>query len=342
MLSFSQIRAWAATHAHEDPTDTLLTTLLLRYVNDALGEIASAHRWRFLEGMQTLTLGAHGDSDADTGSGVTYFPDYVQDILSIWPADRGYRENVQIIGAWELDNLRPSQSQGQIADYLVVWGFYNTSRDVSSAGTVTATASGGASADGCQVVIEGINNATGLEHRETLTLSSGTATSSANWKSGVDGVRRIYVVDSSIDGSTVTESGVGTITVTDSNAATLETLNVAIGERMHEHLRTEINPPPSSSGGAYVVRYYKKIRPIVSTDDVVEIPQEFEQMLFFGISRRLAEFRGELDLATYYDTLLRKRIYELKLAEGRRPSGRLRALRGLRHYHYRNPGRWGY
>ena len=117
-----------------------------------------------------------GSGNQDTGLGVTYLPHHVQDLLSVWPAGRGYRQPITIIGAWELDSLSPSLTAASVSDYLVVWGYYNVENDVTSAGTATATASGGASAQNAQVVLEGINNATGLEHRETLTLgAAGTA-----------------------------------------------------------------------------------------------------------------------------------------------------------------------
>ncbi len=340
MLSYSQLRDWAARQLHEDPDDTVLTTLFLRWVNDALGEIASAHPWQWLEGTRSISLGAHGNSGGATG-GITYLPEYVQEVMSVWPTGLGYRQPLTIVGAWELDALSPSTTAGTIATYFVIWGYYNTARDVSTAGTITGTASGGASAENAQYVVEGINDSTGLEHREEVTLnSSGVGTSSASFSSGPDGVRRLYVVESSID-ATPTAAQVGRITFTDAGSQTLEIIDVNAGERMHEHLRTELEPRPSdTSGTTHLVRYYKRIRRIYGTDDVVEIPFEFEDALWLGILRRLADFQGDLQAASVYDGQFKRRIFELKRRQGRQ-TGRLRGLRSLSRYGYRKfEGGW--
>ena len=332
MLQYAQIREWAASHFHEDPDDSVLATLYLRWTNDAVGEIASAHRWQWLEGLRAITFGSDGvgSGNQDTGLGVTYLPHHVQDLLSVWAAGQGYRKPIAIIGAWELDALSPSVTTGTLSDYLVVWGYYNVENDITTAGTVTATASGGASAENATVFLEGINNTTGLEHRETLTLgAAGTATSSTSWAAGADGLRRVYVGDSSIGGTgEPTNAQVGTVTVADAASVTIERINCTIGERIHEHLRTEISPAPGSAGQSYVVRYYKRIRPVLNTTDIVELPQEFESALFLGLGRRIAEFQGKMDEAMVYDTQFRKKIYDLKRQQGRTP-GRLRGLRQL-------------
>jgi hypothetical protein len=192
-------------------------------------------------------------------------------------------------------------------------------------------------------VVEGINDSTGLEHREEVTLnSSGVGTSTASFSSGPDGVRRLYVVDSSIDGSP-SAANVGRITFTDAGSTTLEIIDVNAGERMHEHLRTELEPRPSdpSSGASHLVRYYKRIRRVFSTDDVIEIPFEFEDALWLGLLRRLADFQGNMQEAAMYDGQFKRRIFELKRRQGRQ-QGRLRGLRSLSRYGYRRfEGGWG-
>ena len=340
MLSYIQLRTWAAQHLHEDPEDTVLTNLFLRWVNDALGELASAHPWKWLEGTGTVALGAHGNSGAATG-GITYFPEYVQEIMSVWPTGLGYRSPISIIGAWELDALSPSTTAGTVASYMVLWGRYNTARDVSIAGTITGTASGASTAENATYVVEGIDSTNGLEHREEVTFnSSGVATSTASFGAGVDGVRRLYITDSSIDG-TPTAAQVGTVTFTDAGGVTLEIINVAAGERMHEHLRTELEPRPTDTSGInHLVRYYKRIRRIYQDDDVVEIPWEFEDALFLGICRRLADFQGKTQESMMYDGQFRKRIHELKKRQGRE-QGRMKGLRSLSRYGYAKQGGWG-
>lgn len=326
LLSYNQIREWAVSQLHESPTDTVLTTLLLRWINEGLGEIASAASWKWLEAQQELVLGGHG-AGANTNLGVTYFPHYVHELLVVWPGGQGYREPIQIIGAWELDTLSPSAVAGVLADYLAVWGYYSVARDNPTTGTILVTASAGAAGQNAQCRIEGVDQ-NGQEAVETVTIGAGgNVTSTAQFAAGPDGVRRCYVIDSSITGAVAP----GTITFA-RGGTTIETLNVTMGERIHEHIRTELQPSPTAGGAnTYLVRYYKRIRPVLSTDDVVDIPFEFEDLLMCALSRRLAAFRGDMAQVMFHEQRFMKRIRDLKAWQNRRP-GQMRRLRGLRTY----------
>jgi hypothetical protein len=86
-----------------------------------------------------------------------------------------------------------------------------------------------------------------------------------------------------------------------------------------------------------VTRYLKRIRPVTSTDDVVDIPFEFENLLFYAIGRRLSAFRNEQQQAMSYEAMFRQRIRELKAWQNRQP-GRMRGQRRL----IRTTARYGY
>ena len=106
MLTYTQIRAWAAEHFHEDPADTALTNLFIRWTNQGLNQIASTSSWKWLEGIRQFTMGGDG-AGVNTAGGITYFPHYVHRILGLWPTARGYRQPIQIVGGWELDAVSP-------------------------------------------------------------------------------------------------------------------------------------------------------------------------------------------------------------------------------------------
>jgi len=318
MLTYTQIRQWAAEHFHEDPADTALTNLFLRWTNQGLSQIASAAQWRWLEAQREFLMGNDG-AGANTANGVTYFPHYVHRLLSLWSVDRGHRTPIPILGAWEIDAMSPSIVTG-ISDYLSVWGYYGVERDNPVTGTIVVTDAGG----GTGVFrLEGIDN-NGYEVQEDLTLIVGTATTANQFAAGPDGVRRIYH-----------HTGAATVVTATSGGVQIERLNPGIGETIHEHLRTELVPAPVAGGATYVVRYYKRIRPMRLLTDIIDIPFEFEDLLFFAIGKRLAEFRGEQSVAQWYVQLFEKRLRELKAWQNRRP-GRMLGRRSLSRYGYRN------
>ena len=339
MLNYTQIIDWATQHKAEVSTDSVLTTLLLRWTNETVQEIASSYPWYWLEGQEVFALGGHGDSsNSNTGQGITYFPQYVKDVTSLWEASRGYRFPIRILGAWEVDHSSPELTTGAFTEVLVVHGYYGIDRDVQTAGAITATASAGASAENAQVVIEGINSSNDEEVRETVAFnSSGVATSSGSFKAGPGGVRRVWVDDDSIGGTgEPTAAQVGIVTFTDAGSNRIEIINVGIGERGHEHIRTELTPAPTTSTN-HVVRYVKRIRPIVNGNDIVPVPFDFENAVFLGLARRLAEFQGNFQEAAYHATEFRKRLHELRKRQNTTP-GRLRALRPLSRTGYRRMG----
>ena len=320
MLAVSEIYSWASDQLHESSADAALSSsLLLRWVNEGLSEVARAAPWKWLEAQEEFTFGGHG-TGPNTGAGVTYFPHRVWRLLSVWQGNRGYRVPIEIVGAWELDALSPSTVAGTDHDFLAVWGYYNVARDNPTTG-VLAVADTGLSA--VQVRIEGVDN-NGFEVAEDVAAG---ANSVNQFASGPDGVRRIYVLESTV------AAGSLIVTVT-SGGVQIERLNVGGGERSRERLRTEMSPPPSTTA-TFLVRYYKRIRQVVSDDDRVDIPFEFENLLFHAVGRRLALFRQDTDQVGYYDQNFRSGIMDLKRWQNREP-GRLRGLQLIG----RNRSRW--
>jgi hypothetical protein len=316
MLSVRQLQEWASLQLHEDYEDTTITTLLLRWINDGFQAVASTENWKWLEGIQEITYGTHG-AGANTANGITYLPHYIHRLVSVWPSGRSYREQVEIISGWELDARDPSMVAGSPADVLALWGYYNVARDNPTAGVINVADAGGAA---FSVVIEGIDG-NGFEARETVTLVAGAGVSATTFAAGPDGVRRCYILEDSVT------AGTPTIVTFVSTGTTIETLNYTNGEMIHEHMRTELSP--AVTGGAnYLTRFQKRVRPILSLNDVVEIPFEFEDLLMLSIERRLAAFRGNQQEALAYEQMFRNRIRELKSWQNRQP-GRMRGMRRM-------------
>ena len=317
MLSVRQLQEWAALQLHEDYADTRLTTLVLRWANEGLQDVASAENWKWLEGQVNLLYGTHG-AGANTANGITYLPHYIHRLVSVWPGGRNYRQQVYITGGWELDALDPSMVSGSPATHLGVWGYYGVARDNPTAGVITVADAGGAAFD---VRIEGIDT-NGLEAEENVTLVAGAGASATLFAAGPDGVRRCYIQENTIT------AGVPTIVTFLSGGVVIETLNYTNGELKHEHMRTELSPAPNAIGETYVTRYLKRIRPVTTEDDVIDIPFEFENLLMYAIDRRLAAYRGEMAVMAYHEQAFRTRVKELKAWQNRQP-GRLRAMRPL-------------
>lgn len=317
MLSVRQLQEWAAAQLHESYLDTALTTLLLRWINEGFQDISSAENWKWLEGQREIVYGTHG-AGANTANGITYLPHYIHRLVSVWPGGRSYREQVKIIGGWELDALDPSMVTGSPADYLAVWGYYSVARDNPTAGTIIVTDAGGAS---FTARIEGIDT-NGNEASEDVAVAIGTGTSTTLFAAGPDGVRRCYIQE-----NTITAGAPGVVTF-NRGGVVIERLNYTAGECIHEHIRTELSPAPNATGETYLTRYIKRIRPVRDVDDIVEIPFEFENLLTYAVSRRLAAFRGEDQMALAYEQMFYQRVRELRAWQNRQP-GQIRGMRAL-------------
>ena len=316
MLSVRQLQEWAALQTHEDYTDTQLTTLMLRWANEGTQTIASMENWEWLQGQKELTYGTHG-AGANTATGITYLPEYIHKLVSVWPSGRGYRQQVEIIGGWELDARDPSMVAGSPATVLALWGYYGVARDIPTAGVINVADAGGAA---FSVVIEG-TDANGFKARETVVLVAGAGVSTTTFAAGPDGVKRCYILENSVT------AGVPTIVTFVSTGTTIETLNYTNGEMVHEHRRTELSPA-TTGGATYLTRYQERIRPVRTVNDVPEIPSEFEDALMLFIKSRLAAFRNDQQGALVYEQMFRNRVKEMKSWQNKDP-GRLRGMSRL-------------
>jgi len=157
--SVAEVKQFAAQMLSERETDTVLGgstalgdhNLLERWLVQSFDRFATWGDHRFYEDTIELTWGS--GSSAEEGA-VLYLPDYVSRILSIYP--QSSVEPVEIIHAAEFDRNRPDIRS---RDVLVEWGYYAVERDMAAAGTLTATSASGAPANGLQVRIEGLTNA---------------------------------------------------------------------------------------------------------------------------------------------------------------------------------------
>jgi hypothetical protein len=325
MLSVSQIYDWVAAQLHEVATDdqldanvqTVSTNLLLRWINESMNEIARAGPWQWLEAQETLTFGGHG-AGTNTTDGVTYLPEKMWRIVSVWPGSRGYREPLQLIGAWELDSISPSTTLGTVSDFLAVWGYYGVARDNPVAGTISVT---DAAATAVEVRIHG-KDGNGNEVIEDV--AHGGA-STATFAAGPEGVRRVHIIDNTVTAATTT------VTVTGGDGTTtIETLRADLGERSHEHLRTELSPAPTATAD-HLVRYYRRVREVRNDNDMVELPYEFENLLIDGIARRLALFQLEMEKVPYFEQRFQRGVRELRRFQNKQP-GRFQGMKQLASY----------
>lgn len=271
-----EIKAYAAQMLSEHEDDPVLAgstaedlaDLIERWLTRSWDRIATWRDWVWLQDTIELTWNS---------SGVLYLPHYVQRIMEIVPATG--RSRVRIVNAVEYSDRRSQEN------ILLLHGWYGVEADMPSAATVTATSASAAAANGLQVRVEGLTNASpGYEQIETITLAGlGTATTSATFKSGQGGVRRINIVP-----GTVPTAGTGVVTVT-AGGTTIERLD-ANREREHEHRRTELD----ASGGAgqtHTIRYIRRSFNVTAEADIIPIPNEFTDLLELGIMIELERLK---------------------------------------------------
>ena len=275
---------YAVRMMHEDPLDPRVVENQFEWINTAKNFIVEFAQWKWLQ--------AHGDI-AIPSTGILYFPEYVWQVLSLYPTSLGYRRPAQFIGAYQFDSAGPGVSAG-LSDYAIEWGYYGCHEDVSVNSVITVTSNAAGTGDeGVQVTIEGRDttaNRNFLVETVTLDGTSGanTATTTATFRSGADGVRRIFVINDSLsnaDGSARTR---GILSATDSAGTDLERLNMS-RELMHEHIRFEMYP--TSSSGTFTMRYYKRVPDVISLDHVFEIPLEYQDIYHYALRAQIAEYQ---------------------------------------------------
>lgn len=331
-LTVKEVKQFGAQMLSEDELDTVLAgstaegtyNLIGRWLTRTFDRIAIWSDWKWLEDTISLTWPAPNPA---TGVSVLYLPDFVSRILSI-PNDPHYQ--VEIIDAAQFDRLLSGNRITGGKDYLTVYGYYGVESDITE-GTITVTSSVGASDDGLQVKIVGLTTTGNYEQIETVTLSSGTATTANSFKGGQGGVRDIEIVP-----TTVPTAGGGILTVTDSGATTIERLD-ASRERKHEHQRTELY---AQAGGAnaFSVRFYRRPFNVTADNDIIPIPHEFTDLMETGIMKELSKLRKEWGNVQALELEWRQRMREFTAWSNHNP-GQRRVARPQRQWGYNNQWR---
>jgi len=291
--SVAEVKQYAIQMLHQDETSPALAgstaesrqDLAERWVTRSYEKIARFHRWPWLEETRTFAW----PTGTTTTGGILYLPDYVYRIYSAY--SDGYP--VSIITKSSFDRSRPSSPINQGKDILVQFGHYGVEADVSAAGVLTVVTDIAANADdGLQVRLEGLTGSgnTARTLIETVTLSTSTATTTGSFSSGQGGLRRATIVP-----GTVPTAGGGLITVTDAGGVTLERLDSS-REREHQHIRTEMHSR-SGSGSTHEVSFYRRTFDITVDTDVIEMPQEFMDMMEDGIMIEMHKFMGNPEAA---------------------------------------------
>ena len=300
-MSVGDIFTYALSHMSENPTDDVWTQNRFNWLNTIKDHIVSHGKWRFLEAWGSIVVPA---------AGAVYFPDDVWEVISMWPSGYGYRRPVVELGGLTFDKASPGLSAG-LSDYSIPWGRYGVSADNGVTGAITATSADAATDNGMQIVVEGLD-ANRNDQIETITLAGlGTATTANNFLAGVNGVRRVYINESTLVGLTQ-----GIVTITDAAANVLERLNSAL-ELYHEHLRTELYP--LIPGGALTYRYYRRAPDYRTVDQIIPLPREFKDIFLWGFLWLAHDKAEGPNRGAYYEQKMNQRMDKLKWYEEKRP-----------------------
>jgi hypothetical protein len=302
------IKEFAAEALHEDPLDTKLTDLLLpRWTNQAVFDINTYTKWRWNETFGEFTWPAANAA----GASILYLPEHVDFPYSVYPdTTLSYNGTVEVISAQSFDRGRPDFTRdGQIK--LVVYGYYDVELDNPGASTILITGAVGDS--GMILLIEGLSVA-GRAQRELVTVGgAGTVTSALTYAAGVEGVRRVTIVGRAT-GVTAPAWGVGDI-VASSGGTTICTIN-SIYRNSVSCRRTELY----GATGAFPTRYSRRHRPLDRDTDIIEVPEEFEEIVELGIMIRLSLFKEDPSQAGAYKGIRDSRLKELTAWDKRQPA----------------------
>lgn len=312
MQTLGQIKQFAAECLHENVLDTKLSYRLLpRWTTQVVHRINSYTRWRWNEEIMDLTWPA---------SGIMYLPDEMEYPVSMYPdAALSYSGAIEIIDARQFDRGRPTfATDGTIR--LVVYGDYGVEEDNGAAGNILTT--GVAADEGMQLLIEGLS-AAGRPQREIVTVGvAGNILSALAYNAGVQGVRRVTIVtasDAVIAAALPAPPmwwGFGDVVIT-SAGQVLATINSNFQNNLRCK-RTELY----GASGLFTVRYSRRHRPLIRDTDVLEIPQEFEEVVELGIQVKLAVFKEDPAHAAAVDKMFNSRLLELTAWDKRQPAKR--------------------
>ncbi len=308
MQTLGTIKEFAAEALHEDPLDTKLTNLLLpRWTNQAVFDINTYTKWRWNETFGEFTWPAAGAA----GASILYLPEHVDFPYTVYPNTTfSYSGTIEVVSAQTFDRGRPDYTRDG-KPRLVVYGYYDVELDNPGASTILVT--GVAGDAGMVLLIEGLSVA-GRAQRELVTVGvGGNVTSALTYAASVEGVRRVVIVTRAT-GVTAPAWGVGDVVVS-SGGTTICTID-SIYRNSVSCRRTEMY----GVVGEFPVRYSRRHRPLDRDTDIIEVPEEFEEVVELGIMIRLSIFKENAEKAAAIKGLRDERLKELMAWDHRQPA----------------------
>lgn len=293
--TFAEAKTYAMEMLSEEETERVFTqNLLPRWATKVRDKINQWAAWKWKESK--VTLAWPGVASGDIAS-VLYLPEYVDQILSMYPNRRGFRDSIKIVTQWEFDQGRPGIATDWGRDYLIIHGYYNVMRDNPANAPITITASGGADAENLVCRVTGREATTQHEIVEDVTLDvTGNGTTTQSFRSGEGGVRSCEIQKASLETILTASLSPGTVDF-QNGGITIETLDADRTQIRHEHQRTELYGVTGGATNDYTIAFYRRYNPITSDSDpfLPEIPNEFVDAIEAGIMAQICHFRREWD-----------------------------------------------
>lgn len=310
MQTLGLLKQFAVESLHEDVLDVRLADLLVpRWATQTIHRINAYTRWRWNEASTQLNWPANG---------ILYLPDEIDYPLSVYPqAAVSYLGTIDIIDATKFDRGRPTfTTDGTIR--LVVYGDYGVELDNPIAGNILTT---GVAADvGMELLIEGFSVA-GRPQREIVVVGApGTILSALAYAAGVEGVRKVTIVTASTAVLAAAAPnlplwwGFGDVVISSGGVA-IATINSNFQNNVRCK-RTELY----GAAGLFDVRYSRRHRPLVRDTDILEVPQEFEEVVELGIQEKLSLFKENPEKAQAFRGMFNSRMKELLAWDKRQPA----------------------
>lgn len=303
MQTLGTLKQFAANALHEDHLDTRLTTLVLpRWATQVVHRINCYAEWRWNEAFEEFNYPA---------SGILYLPEHVDHPISVYPnTNVSYSGAIPFVDARVFDRGRPDfTTDGEIR--AVDYGCYDVELDNPAANQIVVTGANPGD-NGMVVLVEGLD-ANGRARRETVTLAAGTATTVLTYAAGEGGVRRVAIVTAAT-AAVAPAWGTGDIVATSGGTA------IATIDSLYRNKVQCRRVQMFGTSGAVPTRYARRHRPLIRDTDVVEVPEEFEEVVELGIMMRLALYKKNPDEAGAYKAMQTELLEELKAWDDRQPA----------------------
>jgi hypothetical protein len=278
-----------------------------RWVTQVRNKVLSHTSWNWNKDSIVLTWPV---AVAGADFSVLYLPDYVDKVFTLRPNNINGVRTIPIKTATEMDKWRPVDR----GPYMVLHGYYGVEAELTAAGVVNVAAAG---ATGQNALVEGLD-ANNREIREEVAVpGAGNINTTATFKAGVGGVRRITLTGDGT-GTPVVTSGVVTAT---SGGVTLLSLDSA-WQTSKDHQRTELHGVTGTSAEVYT-RYWRKHFPLTRDTDIVDLPDVFDDLMEIGLGMKLAALRMARGNDAGETTVMKgewnERLAELRAWDKRQP-----------------------